>query len=609
MYIGDYGNHRVRKITASTSNITTIAGTGSYGYSGDGGAATAAAIAYPAGVNLDSAGNVYFGDWSATTPAFNVIRKITVSTGIISTVAGVASTSGGFNGDNIQATAASLYNPFDVVLDSYNNLFISDRFNYRVRKVDVSTGVITTVVGTGTASSTGDGGAATSASINVPCLSRFDSSGNYYITECNGNRIRKVVTVTTDIPTAYPSLSPHSISVISTIAGTGTGSYSGDNGQATSATIKSPHGIDLDSSGNIYFSDTYNHRVRKITASTGIITTYAGTGTSSYSGDNGVASSAAMYLPHGVCLDSSGTYSLMRYIFTPSIYSLVNLIGNVYIVDYGNHRVRKVLISTSVISTIAGTGASSYSGDNGQATSAALNGPVGVAVDPSGESFLCCALALLFCLNLLGNVYIGDYHNNRIRKMTAATGAITTIAGTGTAGYSGDGGAATSAMIKYPRGVNHDSSLNVYFGNWGEAYNVIRKVTVSTGVISTVAGTGSTSGGYNGDNIQATAAMLNYPDDVVLDSFGNLYICDRFNYRVRKVDVSTGVITTMAGTGTGSSTGDGGVAISSTLNGPCFSRFDSSGNYYIVECEGNRVRKVITVSTEIPTAAPSFAPR
>ena len=137
----------------------------------------------------------------------------------------------------------------------------------------------------------------------------------------------------------------------------------------------------------------------------------------------------------------------------------------------------------------------------------------------------------------------------------------------------------------------------------------VRKVTVSTGVISTVAGTGSTSGGYNGDNIQATAATLNYPHDVVLDSYGNLYIADVGNNRIRKVTISTGLITTIVGTGTSSSTGDGSAATSATINGPCHSRFDSAGNYYITECFGNRVRKVVTVSIEVPTSTPSYTPR
>jgi hypothetical protein len=205
-------------------------------------------------------------------------------------------------------------------------------------------------------------------------------------------------------------------------------------------------------------------------------------------------------------------------------------------------------------------------------------------------------------------VYIGDRNNHRIRKITASTSVISTIAGTGVAGFSGDNGQATSAGIAYPHGVNLDNSLNVYFADF-VSYNVVRKITVSTGVISTVAGTGSTSGSYNGDNMQATSATLNNPHDVVLDSYGNLYISDRYNYRIRKVTVSTGLITTVVGTGTSSSTGDGSAATSATINGPCYSRFDSAGNYYISECEGNRVRKVMTVTTDIPTSAPSMTPR
>ncbi len=301
VYISDAGNNRVRKITASTGVIQTIAGTGTAGYGGDGGQATAGTIQFPCGINLDSSFNVYFGGYN------NVVRKITVSTGILTTVAGTGSI--GYNGDGIQATAASLHEPHDVVLDSAGNLYITDRYNYRVRKVDVSTGVITTIVGTGSASSSGDGSAATAATINAPCYSRFDSSGNYYISECEGSKVRKVrnlVTVPSVQPTYYPSLSPHSISVISTIAGTGTAGYSGDGGQATAATLYAPIGIVIDSSGNVFFSEFFNHRVRKITVSTGIITTYAGTGASSYSGDGGAATSAALKNPDGLCIDSSG---------------------------------------------------------------------------------------------------------------------------------------------------------------------------------------------------------------------------------------------------------------------------------------------------------------
>jgi hypothetical protein len=207
----------------------------------------------------------------------------------------------------------------------------------------------------------------------------------------------------------------------------------------------------------------------------------------------------------------------------------------------------------------------------------------------------------------IGNVYISDRHNNRVRKVTVSTSMISTIAGTGTAGYSGDSGQATSALIMNPQGINLDSAGNVYFGDYS-AYNVIRKVTVSTGIITTVAGTGSTTGGYNGDNIQATSATFNCPNDVVLDSYGNMYISDWCNNRIRKVDASTGVTTTVVGTGTGSSTGDGGAATSATLYGPPYARLDSAGNMYISECAGHRIRKVVIVSTEIPTTTPTKSP-
>ena len=244
MYISDYYNHRIRKVIKSTGLITTIAGTGTSSYSGDGTLAAVANIAYPQGINIDSANNVYFTDF------FNTVRKITVSTGIISTVAGTDGV--GYNGDNIQATAALFYGANDVVLDSYDNLYITDRYNHRIRKVEISTGVITTVVGTGTQSSIGDGSEATSATINNPCYSRFDNSGNYYFTEAEGNRVRKVVYNYVPTPSSnYPSLSPSSVFIITTIAGSSTSaSYSGDNGQATSAELYWPFGVRVDTAGN-----------------------------------------------------------------------------------------------------------------------------------------------------------------------------------------------------------------------------------------------------------------------------------------------------------------------------------------------------------------------
>ncbi len=574
MYISDHNNHRVRKITASTNVITTIAGTGTAGYNGDGGAATAANIANPCGVNLDSSANVYISNL-----VYNVIRKVTVSTGIISTVAGTGSTSGGYNGDNMQATAATLNYPFDVVLDSYGNLYIADRNNHRIRKVTVSTGVITTVVGTGTASSTGDGSAVTSASIKGPCYSRFDSSGNYYITECgaygsnDGSLIRKGVTVSTDIPTISPSFKPslpptqppsfspsYGSGYITTSVGTGTISSTGDGGAASSATVNYPHGVAFDSGSNIlYISELFGYYVRKVDMSTGIITKYAGTGTScsgvACTGLNGAATSAKIN-PTGLCLQSN---------------------GDLIISGYNAYRVLKV--SSNIITSIAGTGTATVSGDNGPATSATMKEPFSCQVDSSG------------------NVYVADRGGNNIRKITSSTGIITTYAGsaTGSSGSTGDSGAATSALLNTPYSIAIDASNNLFIADYSN--NKIRKVAASTGIISTVVGTGTAS--YSGDSGPATSAAIQRPKGVLPDGAGGYYISD--SCAIRYVS-STGVITTITG---GSSCGitDNVIAASGRVNLPSELAYDSSGNLYVADFSNCRVRKVVGIVT-IPTATP-----
>ena len=299
MYISDYGNNRIRKVLATTGVISTIAGTGDAGYTGDGDQPTSANIQMPLGINLDSASNIYFGDGS-----YNVVRKITVSTGIISTVAGTGSA--GYNGDNMQATAATLYTPYDVVLDSSDNLYIADRNNHRIRKVTVSTGEISTIVGTGADSSSGDGSEASSASISSPTFSRFDSAGNYYISEYGGYRIRKVAHLVDAAPTVSPTIfiTPYT-SVITTIAGSGEDGYSGDDEPATSADINGPTGIATDDYGNIYFSDGNNNRVRVVN-SYGIIYTVAGNGEYGSSADDDIAAtSAPLAYPAGVALHNT----------------------------------------------------------------------------------------------------------------------------------------------------------------------------------------------------------------------------------------------------------------------------------------------------------------
>ena len=353
---------------------------------------------------------------------------------------------------------------------------------------------------------------------------------------------------------------------IVTVAGTGSISYNGDNIAATSALVSRVTGIKVGGTGDIYFGDLDNFRVRKVTVSTGMITTIAGTGTNSYNGDNIDATAAQLSFPIDVALDRS---------------------DNVCIADFYNYRIRKVTVSGGIITTIAGTGTNSYNGDKIPATTAHLSAPSGVAVDGSD------------------NVYISDPFNNRIRKVTVSSGIITTIAGTGTFGYNFDDIPATSADLRDPYGIAVDGSDNVYFADFNN--HRIRKVTASSGKITTIAGTGNN--GYTGDNIDATTAQIWNPCGVGLDGSGNIYIADTNDNRIRKVTVSTGMITTIAGTGAAGYNEDNIAATFANLDHPRSVAIDGSGHVYIADFNNFRIRFLTSVSpTSSPTAAPTLSP-
>jgi trimeric autotransporter adhesin len=306
IYIADTANSRVRKVTASTGDISTVAGNGTAGYTGDGYAATSAELYNVIAVAVDGSGNIYIVDG-----VDSVVRKVTASTGIISTIAGGGSSpfclaATDSVGDGCGATSASLANPEGVTLDSSGNLYIADLSDFRVRMVAASTGVISTVAGNVSQGYSGDGFAATSAKLNAPNGVAVDSSGNIYIADINNDVVREVLAST---------------GVISTVAGNGVLGYSGDGGAATSAKLQYPTAVAVDSSGNIYIADSWNDRIREVSASTGDIATVAGDGSYGYSGDGGAATSATLSRASGVSLDSS---------------------GNIYIGDTGNNVVRAV---------------------------------------------------------------------------------------------------------------------------------------------------------------------------------------------------------------------------------------------------------------------------
>ena len=616
IFATDVDNHLVVKI-APDRTLTVVAGNGIKGFSGDGGPATNASLHTPTGVALDAAGNIYIADSANVRvrrvgldgtidtvaggggsaglgdggPATNAslsgpicvavdvvgniyvadeanhrIRKVDSSTGIITTVAGSGATAydpGGYAGDGGPATSALLNLPMGVAVDANGNLFISDTLNFRIRKVRPD-GVITTVAGNGVEGFSGDGGAATNASLGrISGCPAVDGAGNIYIAGFNSSRIRRV--------------SPQGI--ITTVAGSSQG-FSGDGGPATSAKLWEPQGVAVDTSGNVYIADTRNQRIRKVNSS-GIINTIAGVGAQSY-GDGGPATSAALNHPQGVVVDGA---------------------GNFYISDTDNHRVRKVS-AAGIIATVAGNEIPSFSGDGGQAVLASLNLPWGLALSPGGE------------------LYIADINNQRVRKVSS-TGIITTIAGGGQSGvdlgdptdvaFDSAGNLYITAITDIgqvlkvtPNGIistiasNLVSPQSIAIDAAGNAYIAdrisLRVVKVSPGgTVITVAGGGECCD--PGDGGPATSAYLNGANGVALDGIGNLYISAG---NVRKVDTN-GIISSVTDvSGPGGFSGDGGPVRSADLAGLVHIAFDQTGNLYIVDSGNDRIRKVVV-------GAPSFS--
>jgi hypothetical protein len=349
--------------------------------------------------------------------------------------------------------------------------------------------------------------------------------------------------------TAWPAQSQ---GTITTLAGNGYMTFAGDGAPATIASLNQPTGLAIDSTGNVYISDSGNWRVRRVNVA-GLITTVAGNGSYGAAGDGSPAVSATFSDVTGIALDAA---------------------GNLYIADSSNRRIRK-LTPGGIVTTFAGTGVQGSSGDGGQAINATLNRPVSVTVDAAGFLYIC------------------DSSNHNIRRVSLASGIITTYAGNGVAAFSGDGGPATSASLMYPLTVASDASGNLYIADAGN--NCIRKVT-PFGAMSTVAGNGGHPG-FSGDGGAATGALLNIPSGVAVDVSGNLFISDSGNNRIRKVDSNFGTINTIAGGSTNGFAGDGGPATNALLNFPWGIAIDSAGSVYVADRANNRIRKISGVSS------------
>jgi sugar lactone lactonase YvrE len=493
LYVADFDLAMVLKISPD-GVIHIFAGNGLTRFAGDGGPAVAASIAGTAGVAVAPSGDVYIAEQNSS-----VVRRVAPN-GIITTFAGGGTVS---PGDGGAATSALLQQPTGVAVDAAGNLYIAELLGHRVRKVTPA-GIISTVAGNGQGLTAGDGAAATSASIYRPAAVALDSSGNIYVAETLGFRVRRVA--------------PNGI--ISTVAGGGSDG-SGGTGSATNAFLNQPSGVAIGPAGDLYITELVGHRVRQVTTR-GAISTIAGNGTAGFSGDGGLAINAMVARPYGVAVDSAGAVYIadrdngrIRQVnsagtittfagqgaflgdggaaaearLASPLYTALDVAGNLYVSDNENVLIRKVTPG-GIISTIAGTGISTYSGDGGPATNAALNFPAGMTFDSAG------------------NLYIADQGNERIRRITPS-GTISTVAGNGNGTFAGDGGQASQASLWAPSNIAFDPSGNLLICDTSN--NRIRRVTPG-GIISTVAGNGST--GFPADG----ATAINAPLGLILDN-------------------------------------------------------------------------------------------
>ncbi len=561
-----------------TGRLTVFAGRGPAGSGGDGGPAPAAGLSSPMGVAVDTEGNVYVSD------TYNHrIRRVDSDTGIMTTVGGTGVA--GFGGDGGLAVHALLRYPTDLALDSGGSLVILDRSNNRVRRVDAVTGIIQTIAGDGSTGYSGEDLPATSTGVSPDGIG-VDAVGQLFIAEASYHRVRRVDAVT---------------GLISTVAGDGVYGFAGDGGPATQARFKYPRDVVVDPQGDLFIGDSSNLRIRRVSSVTGQISTAVLLNTH----PNRVAldRQGRLVVPRSFDIlladPVTGTYFIVAgngrhgyggdggpaisAVFDAPISVAVDATGNVFILVVGNRRVRSVA-ATGEIATYAGGGPG---GDGVPALQSALRYPRALAVEPDGDLLIAetahCELPL---------------QGHKVRRVDAVSGLIHTVAGTGSEGYNGDGIPATMASLRWPIGMATDTSGNIFIADLGNSR--IRRVDAATGLISTVAGDGSY--GYDGDDQPATQAALNGPIAVAAAMNGDLYIADRWNHRVRKEDSATGLISTNAGTVVAGDAGDGGPASSALVDRPFAVVVGSDGRLFIADASA-RLRQIDLATGIIATLA------
>ena len=625
IYISHRSQNRIRKLSPN-GTITTIAGNGIAGFSGDGVPALKSSLNFPAGLAFDK-GNLYVADRNN-----HRIRKID-SKGIISTVAGTGIPE--CCNDNGLAVEAHLHFPSDIDVDTVGNLYISDRSNNRIRKVN-SDGIITTIAGLGKPGYGGDFGPADKALLKYPFGISLDNKGNFYIADRGNNRVRKI----------------DQRGIITTIAGDGTHSFGGDYGPANQSSLAFPTDVIVDSLGMVYIADRNNNRVRKIDR-LGVITTLMGLSQTEFNGDNEISAETTLHLPFALALNGE---------------------DRLLVVDRNHFRVREVRLQSNQVETIAGNGTFLFRGDGGPGGGATLDAPSGIAVDSKGNVLFADRLhqrirrvgsngiletvigngkqgnegngrpgieATLHLPEVLvmdreDNIYLTQRTGNAwIIRKSNAEGIITHFAGNGRQGNTGDGGPAIEASFHtisdiaadgsgnifiadsinrnirkvdkngvistiaeanleglgtevHPNGIVVDKAGSIFFSDSGSSK--VYKIDTN-GAITLIAGTGDF--GDHGDEGLALEAGLRSPGGLAIGPDGFLYIAEQTTHRIRRVD-SSGIITGYVGTGKFGYSGDGGPAIEANIKTPFRMDFDREGNLYFSDRDNNRIRKVDT---------------
>jgi sugar lactone lactonase YvrE len=529
--IADRNNNRIRRINA-LGTMVPAAGSGVPGYTGDNvpGGALVAQFNAPSCVLPIAAGGFFVCDQGN-----NVIRRVDETTGTVTTVAGTGA-AGFVDGP---AATAQFDGPSSLAFDTSGNLLIVDRNNNRLRRLDLGTGTVSTLAGTGEETFTPDGPPAATSALAGPGSMILAPDGRIVFTEDGSHRVRAI----------------DGSGALVTLAGDGVPKFGGDGGPAVDAQFGQTKSVTRDLADRFIISDDGNAVVRRLDPCTGLLETIAGTGTRTYGGDGGPARDAGL---------------------TPSD-ALVDANGNLIVCDTDNDRVR-IIDTTGVINTLVGTGVGGYSGDGGLATAAQIDRPTGIEIDAAG------------------NLYIADFDNDAVRRV--AGGVISTVAGTGVSGYNGDNIAATTATLNNPSDIEVDAAGNIYIADFNN--HRIRRVDAATGLITTVAGTGLA--GDTGDGGPATAARLNQPSDVKLDETGALWVTDSANHRVRRFTIG-GNIETVAGTGLRGFAGDGGPGTEARLLFPVQLLVLNSQQALITDRDNLVVRALGTITSDCTKVA------